>query len=226
MPDDSKLSIPLKFYRDLIRSMVAEQPVPRSTAAKPFPQPPSVYFDGTNNRVAFENWLYTLLLYFRASMMCGEEYDDIRVTTAARYLKGVARDWFFARVAAPGSSIPYKFEEVVIEMVQVFVKLRSPAPPKYIPGTTPASFHFQLEHWYQMANGGAKEQRDFYVQKHFLLGMREAMREMYPWGDELIRKWLYLFKIRYGDDEIPKEVLFAQTWSVLYELEKQKNQEG
>ena len=226
MPDDSKLSISLKYYRDLIRSMVAEQPVPRPTALKPFPQPPSVYFDGTNNRVAFENWLYTLLLYFRASMACGEEYDDIRVTTAARYLKGVARDWFFARVAAPGSSIPYKFEEVVIEMAQVFVTLRSSTPPKYISGTTPAAFHFQFEHWFETTIGGSKELRDFYIQNHFLQGMREAMWEMYPLGDKLIRDWFDWFSVAYGDDVIPKEVLLGRTRHVLYDLEGQKNQGG
>jgi hypothetical protein len=103
MPDDPKLSIPLKFHRDLIRSMVSG-PLERSTAPKLSLQPPSVYFDGTDNKAAFENWLRTLLLYFRVSLMCGEDYDDVRVTTAAIHLKGIARDWFFARVAAPGSS--------------------------------------------------------------------------------------------------------------------------
>lgn len=222
MPDDDpKLPIPLKYHRDLIRSVVGNQPV-RSAASRPLlQQPPSVYFDGTDDSAAFENWLRTLLLYFRASMMCGEEYDDIRVTTAARCLKGIARDWFFARVAAPGSSIPYKFEEVVIEMGQVFVTFALPKPPKYIPGTTPAAFYFQFEHWHEVTNGWTKEQGGFYVQDRFLVGMREAMLEMYPSEGGLIGDW---FSLIYGDNSIPKKALLGHTRIALYRLEERKNQ--
>lgn len=151
--DSEAACIHLKNYRDLIRRMVGEQPV-QSFAPRSSPLPPSVYYDGANDRPAFDNWLRTLLLYFRAFMMCGEEHDDLRVTTAARYLEGIAKDWFFVRVTAPGSSIPYKFEEVVIEMAQVFLALGSPMwpgrLPRYIPGTTARAFYFQIRHQYEM----------------------------------------------------------------------------
>ena len=218
MSDDSKPPIPLKYYRDLIRNMVGTR-IASAYYLKPLPL---VYFDGTDDRVAFENWLYALLLYFRVSMMCEEPYDDVRVTTAAGYMKGVAKDWFFARVATPGSSIPYKFEEVVIEMAQVFITFGPSAPPKYIPGTTPAAFHFQLEHWYEMTVGGSKKRRDFRVKNQFLLGMREAMQEMHPSESELIGDW---FDTSYDDDDaIPKEVLLGRTRRVLDRLEERKNQ--
>lgn len=72
-------------------------------------------------------------------MMCGEEHGGLGVTTVVRYLKGTAGDQFFARVAVPGSSIPYKFEELAIEMAPVFLTFESvwwsTDPPKRIQGT-------------------------------------------------------------------------------------------
>jgi hypothetical protein len=72
-----------------------------------------------------------------------------------------------------------------------------------------------------MTDGGTREQRDFYVQRHFLSGMREAMLEMYPSEDEYIRDW---FSMLYGDDEVSREVLLGRTRNVLIDLEGRKNQ--
>jgi len=190
--DVSKADI-IKSYHDLIRRMVGEQSV-QSSAPRPFPQFPSMYYDGANDKLAFNNWLRTLLLYFRASMMCGEEHDDLRVTTAASYLKGIARDWFFARVAAPGSSIPYNFEEVIIEMVQVFLApgsfLWPGRLPKYVPGTSARAFYFQIQHQYEIdATFGTGEQRDSFIQHSFLQGIREGIMEMNSAEGESIVNW-------------------------------------
>ena len=188
MSSDSRIAIHLKNYRDIIRQMVGEQPI-HSNAPRPFPQFPTVYYDGINDSLAFDNWLRTLLLYFRASVMCGEENDDFRVTTAARCLKGIARDWFFARVVVPGSSIPYRFEEVIIGLAQVFLTFDCLGWPRYIPGTTARAFHFQLQHWHEMNNTTTEEQRDLAVQQLFILGMREVTLELYLEQGESIRNW-------------------------------------
>ena len=226
MSDESEATIDLENYRGLIRRMVDLEPnyihLPR-----PFPQPPSVYYDGTNDRLAFDNWLHTLLLYFHASMLCGGYYDGVRVSTAANCLTGIARDWFFARVAAPKSSIPYQFEEVVIEMIQVFLALGSrlhpPGPPKYTPGTTARAFYFQLQHWYEMEKTtGTEEQRDSYIEDPFLVGMREAMLEMYSTEGKFIGDWFMTC------DMSSVERMLKQTQRMLVVLEERKHeaQEG
>jgi len=228
MSSDSDIpeSVHLKNYRDLIRRMVNEQPDTISTppdVLRPSPQHPSTYYDGTNDRAAFDRWLRALLLYFRASMMCGEVYDDLRVTTAAGYLEGIARDWFFARVAAPGSSVPYKFEEVVIGMVRVFVTFESPgwsSPPNYTPGTTARAFHFQLQYWNETNNPTPTEaQGDALIRHTFLQWMRKAMLEMYPGEDRFITGW-------YTEcDRDSKEIMLDQTQSTLDWLREKKQED-
>lgn len=225
MPDQTREEIHLKNYRGLIRQMVGEQPAP-SSAPRPLPQFPSVYYDGTNDRPAFNNWLRTLLLYFRASMMCGEENDDVRVSTAAKYLKGIARDWFFTTVAAPGSSVPYKFEEVVIGVAQVFLASRyvrlMPQPPKYTPRTTTRAFYFQLQHWYEMEiTTGTENQRDSRIEDAFHLRMREAMLEMYPTESVLIEHWA----VNLDPGSVEKMLDVTQCMLVLFEENKQQAQE-
>jgi len=219
MPDEPKAAIHLEKYRGLIRHMVGEQPV-HSSAPRPFPQLPSVYYDGTNDIPAFNNWLHTLLLYFRTSMMCGEENDDLRVSTAAKCLKGMARDWFFARVAAPGFSIPYKFEGVVVEMARVFLASRPwqvlPGRPKYTPRTTARAFYFQIQHWYEMGVATGEEQGDSHIEKAFLLGMREAMLEVNPAEGEFIKDWFRVY------DRSSVESMLTQTQNMLATLEARK----
>lgn len=224
MSNKSEESIHLENYRNLIRRMVGELQFVYATAPRPFPQLPSVYYDGTNDKLAFDNWLRTFLLYFRASMMCGEEYDDFRVTTAAESLKGVARDWFFARVAKPGSSIPYKFEEVVIEMARVFIAFGSPprstSLPKYIPGTTARAFYFQLQYYYETDNPTAtEEQGGPYIRRLFLMVVRKAMMEMNPEDqDEVIIGDWFVDCINTSS----QEALLDQTQHTLDKLERRK----
>jgi len=224
MSSDSNIPEPIYFknYRDLIRRMVGGSP---GYHDPPWPTPPhpSIYYDGTNDRAAFDRWLHTLLLYFRASDMLGGSNDDFRVSAAAGYLEGVARDWFFVRVAAPGSSIPYKFEEVVIEMARVFVTFGTQflsSPPKYVPGTTARAFWFQLQHWKEMDDPTAtKEQRDPFIRDSFVQGMYEAMLEMDP--GEHIERW---YDLVVADGECSEETMLNRTQYTLDKLKRKREE--